>query len=340
MVVLRIIITALKCQYRNTMFISDFLKRKETCFNIDVSIQQAYPLIEENKHTILRLTCKPIWGLNNPEVVIADPFLFVHKDILYLFYEDVLYKKGKGVIKMISTKDLMHWTTPINITSEPDTHFSFPFIFEDNGSIYMLPETGSDYNIRLYKADNDSLTSFSPYKIIYKEKRTIKDIEFVCADNVIHKKNGIYYLLSSYKTKESYFLELYTSTSLEGPYKTHPDNPIVSSNKYGRCAGSLLEKDGHLYRFAQDCERSYGEQIHLLEIDKLTPTEYKEHVLKENILHKNQKFYQKGGHQVNFVRFNEQIVVATDAKDEGYFYLERVRLIFLKTIKRIIRQLK
>lgn len=319
------------------MFISDFLKRKETCFNIDVSIQQSYPLLEEDKQSILRLTCKPILGLNNPEVVIADPFLFVNKGVLYLFYEDVLYKKGKGVIKMLSTKDLINWSAPTNITSEPDTHFSFPYVFEDDGCIYMLPETGSDYNIRLYKAENGNLTSFSPYKIIYQEDRTIKDVEFVCADNVIYKQDGYYYLFTSYKTKESYVLELYTSTNLEGPYSSHPNSPIVVSNKYGRCAGSLLEKDGHLYRFAQDCERSYGEQIHLLEIDKLTPTEYKEHIVKDNLLYKNQKFYKKGGHQINFVKYKGKIIVATDSKDEGHFYFERMRLLFLKSIKQIMR---
>ena len=43
---------------------------------------------------------------------------------------------------MVSTDDLKHWTKPISILNDEGTHFSFPYVFEDNGSVYMIPETG------------------------------------------------------------------------------------------------------------------------------------------------------------------------------------------------------
>lgn len=313
----------------------DFFYRKEECFNIDVSIQNGYPLIDNNKTSILRLKSNKTFGLNHPPVIQADPFLFVYNDKLHLFFEDLLYKKGKGVIKMMSTSDLAHWSQPIEITHEPETHFSYPYVFEDNGNVYMLPETGCDKNIRLYKAVNNDLTNFLPYKVIYEEKRNIDNVEFVCADSIIYKKEDIYYLFTSYKTDKSYYLELYTSDKLDGAYISHPNNPIVRSDKYGRCAGSLLDINGHLYRFAQDCEHTYGGQVHLLEIDELSIENYREHLVYENVLPQEQEFYRLGGHQVNFADYKGHIVVATDGKEDGYFYLERIRLIVSKFINYI-----
>ena len=51
------------------------------------------------------------FGLH-PTVIVADPFLFVHKNELYLFYEEQVDLKGKGVIKMIRTSDLEKWDKP------------------------------------------------------------------------------------------------------------------------------------------------------------------------------------------------------------------------------------
>lgn len=47
----------------------------------------------------------------NPTIIVADPFLFVNGDRLFLFYESKrLFTQG--VIMMTSTTDLKHWTKP------------------------------------------------------------------------------------------------------------------------------------------------------------------------------------------------------------------------------------
>lgn len=294
------------------------------CFKIDVSVQDSMPLIAEKKKTIKNLDCGHWWTIGDPVWIDADPFLFVHNNKLYLFYEDLHFYNYLGVIKMTYTTDLVHWSKPVLITHEPDCHFSYPFVFEDNGEVYMMPETGNQHNIRLYKADNDDLTIFSLHKVIMQREDIPKDIVYDFADSCIYKKDNLYYLLTSTMTNESYYLHLYTSQQLEGPYEMHPSSPVVSNSKFGRCAGSLLEHDGHLYRFAQDCSDAYGKQVHLLEIDEITPTQYTEHVVKENILPSKNIFYAGGGHQVNFAEFNGRVIVATDAKCDRTFVLERI----------------
>lgn len=298
--------------------------KKNRCFKIDVSVQDSMPLVDKKKTTVKRLDCGRWYSLGDPVWVIADPFLFVHKDRLFLFYEDLHFYHYLGVIKMISTTDLVHWTKPVIISHEPHCHFSYPYVFEDNGQVYMMPETGNEHNIRLYKAENDELTSFSLHKVILQRSVIPEDLVYDYADSCIYKKDGVYYLFTSTMTKESYYLHLYTSDCLEGPFTEHPQTPILKSNKTGRCAGSLLEFEGHLYRYAQDCSATYGGQVHLIEIDELTTTTYKEHIVTENILPTDQEFYQQGGHQVNFTTFKGNIIVATDAKDERCFYLERM----------------
>lgn len=48
----------------------------------------------------------------NPIQIVADPFLFSKNETLFLFYE-IKRRWGEGKIAMVSTKDLIKWTSPI-----------------------------------------------------------------------------------------------------------------------------------------------------------------------------------------------------------------------------------
>lgn len=200
------------------------------CFTIDVSVQKNKPFVEREKRSILRFKQSRWWSLFSPSIMKADPFLFVKNDKLFLFYEEMPIGGELGVIKMTSTKDLNHWTRPTLITHEPKCHFSYPWVFEENGEVYMMPETGCDHNIRLYKAANEELTVFEQYKIILERKNT-DGIKYDFADSCIHKKDDTYYLFTSYLKDDIYYLELYSSNKLDGGYKLHPCSPICKGNK-------------------------------------------------------------------------------------------------------------
>lgn len=303
------------------------------CFTIDVSVQKSKPFVERDKKTVFRFAPSRWWSLFSPTIMKADPFLFVHNDRLYLFYEDMPIGNGLGRIKMVSTKDLKHWTKSTLLTHEPECHFSYPWVFEEEGVVYMMPETGCDHNIRLYRAVNDELTEWEKYKVILERpKEKCNGIKFDYADSCIYKKDNIYYLFTSYYDGKDYFLELYTSDKLEGPYQLHPSSPICTGNKYGRCAGSLIEANEKLYRPTQDCVTVYGGQVHLMEVDTLTPDDYKEHSVKDNVLPTDLPLYKDGGHQLNFAEFKGYTIVATDLRYFCTFNLERIRLKLLKLL--------
>ena len=303
------------------------------CFTIGVTAQKSIPFIDTDSESILQMQRSNWYSLFYPPIMQADPFLFVKNDTLYLFYEYMPIGKGLGVIMVTSTKDLKHWTKPCQITNEPNCHFSYPFVFEDDGVVYMIPETGCEHNIRLYKAVNEELTQWEVDTILL--ERTLdgsEGIEFDFADNCIYKNDQLYYLFTSILKNGEYRLELYIADHLRGPYKFHPASPICQGNQLARCAGSLIEADGKLFRPAQDCLISYGSQIHLVQIDELTSTTYSEHLFKENILPQDEKFYIHGGHHINFAKFHGKTLVATDARYTSSFFLERVRIKIMKLL--------
>ena len=105
------------------------------------------------------LSIKSDTSLFNPDasVILADPFLFVKDDTLYLFYEHLNKWFGKGRICMRYTRDMITWSEEMDVLVEP-FHLSFPYVFEDSGKIFMLPETGANHSISLYEAEDETLT--------------------------------------------------------------------------------------------------------------------------------------------------------------------------------------
>lgn len=301
------------------------------CFNIDVSIRDSFPLFTKDDRKLKRITTSPFWHLRNPYTVLADPFLFVHKDTLFLFFEAKRYLDD-GVIQMVSTQDLVHWSKPQTVLEEHGIHLSYPFVFEDCGNIYMIPETGADHSIRLYKATDDHFSSFVLEKKLMDRTDGFENIKYDYADSSILRKDGLYYLITSYHTGTTYKAEIYCSKDLFGEYVPFQNNPICESLKYGRCGGGFVEKDGKIYRVTQDCEGGYGENVHLMEVDELTKDSYKEHLAIQNCLPGNLHPFELGGHQISVVSFLGKIVVAADYRTRKSFFVPKI----IKKLERLL----
>lgn len=296
----------------------------EGCFKIQLlSFDNEGDVLDIKKgKRIFTVPCLPSRITWNPTIIVADPFLFVKNEKLYLFYESKDFF-SPGVIMMTCTADLKNWSKPVVVLRE-SFHLSYPWVFEEEGKIYMIPETGSDKSIRLYEAANDDLTEFRLVKKLLEQSK-----DMVCrigyGDTSIYKKEGKYYLMTMLQHEEPVnILELYVSDALEGPYLPHPCSPIAKDNKIGRDAGCWLELGGKLLRFSQDCVHRYGDNVNVSVINKLTPTEYEEYLVQEKIIPTDVPFYKEGGHQFNVTKFNGKWIVATDAKEYHSLFLHRV----------------
>lgn len=100
-------------------------------------------VIEDKKTPffIIRNSCR-YWA--------ADPFLFSHDGEYYVFAELYDYIARKGVIGYCkwNGKRFGHWKAVI----KEKYHLSYPFIFEHDGGIYIMPESGANQSLQLYRA--------------------------------------------------------------------------------------------------------------------------------------------------------------------------------------------
>lgn len=258
-----------------------------------------------------------------PVVILADPFLFVHDNELYLFYEIQRGMYGKGMIKMKKTKDLKKWTRPKVVLKE-EFHLSYPNVFTLNGKIFMIPETYEDKSVRLY-TPNKSLTKWEHYKTLLKGK------DFV--DSSILHHNDKYYLFTTEYNSSDTILHLYISDSINGEWVKHPQSPLKTGKNDSRCAGSLFYHNDVLYRPCQRSDETYGDGVDIYQVEKLSPLEYSEKKI-SNIIPNNDRFYSVGGHHFNPCEFNGVQLVATDALDKGTNMHEVLRRIKSKFSKK------
>ena len=292
---------------------------KIECFKIRI-YKANNPFNFTNGDVIKDILCSKTVDTSDVKAIEADPFLFMDNDTLYLFYEDKTIRNNAW-ISMTCTQDLIHWSDPATVLKE-SCHLSYPWVFEENGRIYMIPESCGLKSIRLYEA-NENLTKFSYVKTILTDDREYTD-GFSFSDTSIYKKDGYYYLMTTINDGKTNILKLYISDKFDSAYKEHPMSPICSNNNYGRNAGSLFEYGSRLYRVAQNCEKRYGDNVNLLEIEEMSPTVYKERSVKDDIIPTSISFYREGGHQFNMVNFRGQYVIATDAKEYNRYLPNRV----------------
>ncbi len=285
------------------------LFKKDENFGIVISKNCTFDILNfQDNFELIKLDIDNLWKVN-PLTTQADPFLFVKDQYLYLFYEKMRAAE-RGEICMRKMNLNQEWSEPVEVLKEP-FHLSFPYVFEDDGIVYMIPETQETDSIRLYKGNYD-LSSFSFERILLFRER-YNDICFNFCDSHIFKKDGIYYLFTSVSYNWTYHLELYYSEDLiHGEFIKHPQSPIYIGNDYGRSAGSIIHNDENYYRISQDCQNSYGANISVHRIIHLDKFNYKEELLKTSILKIGSGLYKDGGHQLSIVRFGDNYIYATD----------------------------
>ena len=271
--------------------------------------------LKNNSYKTLFNLCPSKIGKFNRVIQLADPFLFVKNESLYCFYEKYI-TRGKGTIEVAYSSDLKKWEH-LNVNLNVNCHLSFPFIFQENeDNIYMIPETGELNEVGIYKCE------VVPSN--WKKHKVLLTGNYV--DSHIFKSNGLYFLFTTIKHKQEkdnkqfdYRLELYFSNRIDGDYQIHPSSPISIGRVFGRSAGALFVLDGKLLRPVQDCDESYGREVHVFEILELSSTNYKEKLLLENYIQTNWKL-KHGGHHLSFVNFKNEMITAVDYNfKESYF---------------------
>lgn len=201
----------------------------------------------------------------------ADPSVFIHKNIRYLFFEEYLYATKKAHISVLHLDEDGNASEPRVVLDKP-YHLSYPFVFEQDGNIYMLPETSANKTIELYRA-----ISF-PYEWQL-EKVLMKDVHAVDSTLLFHNNNWWLFANIKENNGSSAWDELFVFHAphfVTDQWTAHTQNPVVSDVRSARPAGNFYNEKGKLMRPSQDCSCTYGYAININEITELTPTVYQE----------------------------------------------------------------
>ena len=195
---------------------------------------------------------------------IADPFIVINDEKQTLFFEVFNKETNQGDIGYAESNDGINWEYKKIVIDEP-FHLSYPHVFKWNDDYYLIPESGEDLCVRLYKA-----TSF-PDKWTF-VGTLIAGHNFI-DPSIFYYKNKWWLFTSTDKG----VLNLHYSDDLFNGWRAHPKNPIVKSNKnIARPAGRVFMYNGNPHRLAQSGIPRYGSQVFAFEIIELSESIYEE----------------------------------------------------------------
>jgi hypothetical protein len=211
----------------------------------------------------------PLRALANPPGrYLGDPFPIEVDGRHFLFVEDYSRATRRGSIAVSEAGLDDAWSPPRTVL-ERDHHLSYPFVFEHEGAIYMLPETGEAGRIELHRAVK--------FPDEWRLERVLLD-GLTAVDATLHIDDGLFWLFANVMEgqEDRGHLWLFFAPSLDGEWRPHPQNPIVTDPATARPAGRLFRREGLLVRPSQDCLRGYGRAVVLNRVDVLSPSEYRE----------------------------------------------------------------
>jgi hypothetical protein len=200
----------------------------------------------------------------------ADPCLVDWKGSTYLFFEEFSFADGRGFVSCCQLAADGQWTRP-EIVLERPYHLSYPFVFFVGDDAFMLPETAAKGAIELYKAN-----SFPREWAL--ESVLVTDVRAV--DPTLIEHDGRYWLFANVAVdgaSPNDELFLFSAGSLDGPWGSHPRNPVVSDVRRARPAGRpFIDGGARLIRPSQDCSGVYGTAVVFSRIEELSETDYRE----------------------------------------------------------------
>lgn len=192
----------------------------------------------------------------------ADPFGMWQGDQLYIYAEGYDYRDRIGRIDLLVYDKELRFLTSQVVLKEP-WHLSYPFLFEVNGDVWMLPEAFRSGTLTLYRARHFP-GDWEPVCEIPLDGPAID-----ATPVYYHGKWWLFYSPSTSKEAKISHLHVAFADQLEGPWKLHPLNPIRVDRASARPGGRPVVMDDRIILPVQDCRNTYGGAIRWLEIDRL-----------------------------------------------------------------------
>ena len=208
----------------------------------------------------------------------ADPFGWKRNGAFFIFCEEVIYGESRGHISAVPVDDEGNVTGPaIEVIRQP-YHLSYPFLFEYEGQLYMLPESGFANVLNLYRCVE--------FPGRWERVHTVfEGIQLF--DSTLLEHAGRWWLFATTRNPPQlqlpdHDLLLFSAESpLAEKWTPHPGNAIVRGFQRARPGGRMFRHGGRLFRPSQNCRDRYGGSLNISEITRLDPEHYEERLVRE-----------------------------------------------------------
>ena len=193
----------------------------------------------------------------------------------YVFFQDYDYKQGMGHISMLLCGEDGEFEYTDNVFQKP-YHISYPFVFQIDDELFMIPESRASRTVDIYKCDR--------FPDQWSHCRTLlKDISAV--DTTLLYSDGMWWIFTCVCSHyfESCTDELhifYTDDILKGDIKKHRENPVIRDCRIARPGGCFIAENNKFYRISQDCSGINGHGLNVMEIRELSDNSYSESMTK------------------------------------------------------------
>jgi hypothetical protein len=204
----------------------------------------------------------------------ADPFAVEKNGRYYVFFEELADPAGKGRIAMIELDAQGRHSAP-RVVLERDWHLSYPFLFEHEGALYMVPESAQNRRVDAWRCVE--------FPTRWRLERVLLDgVRLV--DSTLARSGDRWWLLANGAAGESRVFddELHVFHAADplglgsGGWRPHRRNPVKSDVRSARPAGAMFWRNGALHRPAQVDAPLYGSGLSINRLLRLTPDEFAE----------------------------------------------------------------
>jgi hypothetical protein len=200
----------------------------------------------------------------------ADPMLFSHGSSNWLFFEQWQNGLTKGEIwrGLLGPDGSLSEVRPC--LRQP-YHLSYPQLLEEQGEIFLIPESEEAGGVDLYRARH-----FPDDWVL--ERRLVG---LPCVDPTVFRWRDRWWMIVSPQNVKGVaaISWLFSAPRLTGPWSVHPAGPVATSAENARGAGPIFSYESKLIRPSQDCGLSYGRALIFNEILSLDGEGYAENVI-------------------------------------------------------------
>lgn len=208
------------------------------------------------------------WISAPPGHFYADPFPFEHGGRCFLFVEDYVYSRGRAHLAYMEVTSQGVPAEAVPCLEKP-YHLSYPHVFADQKEIFMIPETGLNGTVELYRAVD--------FPRRWRLEKTL--FHGPAFDTTLLRRDGTYWFFVSLVDPPgagSPQLFVFHTDTLLGDWRMHSLNPVTRDVASARCAGAFFTDGEDCIRPAQDGTRTYGGALQFRKLVTLNPSEFVE----------------------------------------------------------------